>query len=132
MAKFGSATVDAAHVFVELVESAGGRADVASTQGSITAAFETSNRPIYPLFLSRFSKGSVQLGLGYLASRTAFKSDEARKDLLDRLTAVVGPLSTSTLNGSPAFSVTKLNDPGVRAGLADFIDYLRKAEASAL
>jgi hypothetical protein len=115
--KHGPATVEAAEHFVALVEECGGAANVATTQGSIIATFATPSGPLYPFMLSHYSKGSVQLCLGNLVNRPAFASEEARRDLYDRTAAVVGSLSTKTLNGFPAFSVTRLNEPGVRAGL---------------
>jgi hypothetical protein len=124
LAKFGQATVDAAQAYIRLVGEAGGQADVPPTQGSIVAAFNVAGDTIYPLALSRYGKGSVQLCLSYLVSRPAFASLEARQDLYDRLVSIVGPLSTKTLNGFPAFPATRLNDRGVRDDIRDFLIHI--------
>jgi len=125
LTKHGAATTTAADVYVAMVEEAGGRAEVASTQGSIVAAFETPGGILYPLALTRFSKGGVQLCLGYLMSRPAFADAETRQRLYDRFTEIVGPLTTRSLNGFPAFAVTKLNDPVVRQKVLAFLDEIR-------
>jgi hypothetical protein len=74
--------------------------------------------------LSHYSKGSVQLCLGNLAARRQFANSEVRQALYDRLTAMVGPLSTKTLTGFPGFPVTKLTDPAIRAGFAQLLRYI--------
>lgn len=130
LAKYGAATVTAAEAYVALVEHAGGRAEVTSTQGSIVGAFDTPAGMLYPLTLSRYSKGAVQLCLGYLMSRPAFADADVRQQLYERLVGIVGPLSTTTLTGFPGFPVTKLNDEEVRTGIVSFLDHvLEMAEA---
>jgi hypothetical protein len=121
LAKFGPATISGADAFVAMIEDAGGRATVASTQGSIVGEFETPAGWLYPFALTRYSKGGVQLCLGYLINRPAFADDQVRQRLYDRFTEIVGPLTTKTLNGFPGFAVTKLNDPMVRANVAAFL-----------
>lgn len=125
LGKYGSATVEGAQAYVTLIESGGGRAVVASTQGSIVAIYDSPNGALYPLMLSRSSKGAVQFCLGYLISRAAFADAEVRQVIYDQLTSIVGPLSTRTLNGYPGFPVTKLNDPVVRAGVAQLLQDIR-------
>ena len=121
----GAATVEGAQMYVEMVEATGGRAEVASTQGSIVAVYDAPDGTLYPLMLSHYSKGAVQLCLGYLISRPAFASVDARQMLYDKLTAIVGPLSTQTLNGFPGFSVTKLTDVTVRVRLEELLKEIR-------
>lgn len=130
LAKFGQATKEAAQRYINLIEQTGGRAEVTSTQGSIVAAHDTPDGTIYPLMLSRFSKGAVQLCLGYLLSRPAFADQSVRESLYDRLAAIVGPLSTRSMNGFPGFSVLKLNDTALYAQVEAFLrDILAKGGA---
>lgn len=123
--KFGAPTVDAAHAYMQMVADAGGHAEVTTAQGSLIAVFDLDSGPLYPITLSKYGQGRVQLCLNYLMSRPAFSSDEARQELYDRLTAIVGPLTTATLTGFPGFSATKLNDPAVRNGVRDFLVDIR-------
>jgi hypothetical protein len=127
LALFGSATVEGAEAFVAMIEATGGRAEVASTKGSVIAIYNAPPGKLYPLLLSPSGKGSVSLRLGDLANRPAFAASEARQLLLDRLATIVGPLSTRTLTGYPSFPVTKLNDATVRAGVEALLDDICKA-----
>ncbi|MFZ5707977.1 MAG: hypothetical protein ACOY5R_22185 [Pseudomonadota bacterium] len=122
---FGADTVAAANAYVQTVEEAGGMAGVTDAQAAIYSAFSVPGGTLYPLSLSAPGRGQISLNLAYLKSRPVFATDEARQDLLDRLTAIVGPLSTSKLGGFPTFPCTKLNDPSVRAGLRDFLEHVR-------
>lgn len=110
---FGDEAAAAAYRFIDIVAAAGGHAEVSSAQGSIIAVFETPTGPLYPMALNFSAKGSIVLSLQYIAHRPAFASEEARKAIYDRLTAIVGPLSTQTLKGFPKFAATKLNDADV-------------------
>lgn len=132
LAKFGAATIDAAHTYIRIVEEAGGHAEVTRAQGSMITVFDLPGDTIYPMTLSYHGKGSVQLCLSYLSSRPAFASEAVRKDVYDRLSSVVGPLTTTTLNGFPAFPVLKLNDPSVQAGLHDFLRHVRSIGEAAI
>lgn len=125
LGKFGAATVQAAHIYLRVVEEAGGHAEVTRAQGSIISVFDLAQDTIYPMTLSFYGKGSVQLCLSYLVSRPAFANEQVRLEIYDRLTQLVGPLTTKTLNGFPAFSVLKLNDPAIQAGLRDFLEHVR-------
>lgn len=100
-AKYGPATTSGVNAYVAMIEEAGDRATVASTQGSIVAEFDTPSGWLYPLALTRFSKSGVQLCLSYLINRPAFADANVRQRLYDRFAEIVGPLSTKTLNGSP-------------------------------
>ncbi len=117
LAKHGPAAVEGAEAYLAIVEATGGRAELASTQGSLVATYDTPNRKLYPFMLSPANKGTVNLCLGYLMPRPAFAGAEARQALYDKLAAIVGPLSTRALNGFPGFGVTKLNDPAIRSGV---------------
>lgn len=119
--KYGAATTMAADAYVAMVEEAGGRAEVTATQGSIFAGFDAPGGVLYPLALTRFSQGGVQLCLGNLISRPAFRDPEVRQRLYDRFTEIVGSLSTKSASGYPGFAVTKLNDPGIRANVTAFL-----------
>lgn len=117
LAPLGPAVVTAAAHFIDLVAAAGGHAEVTTAQGSIIAVFDLPTTILYPIAINRYGGGMVQLNLSYLKSRPAFSSEEVRQDIYDRVAAVVGPLSTKSLSGFPAFAATKLNDPEVRKGL---------------
>ena len=125
LGKFGPATTAGAEAYISVVENAGGRAEVTSTRGSIIASYDTPVGTLYPVMLSRFAKGSVQLCLGYLMNRPMFYEVETRQELYDRLVKIVGPLTTTTLTGFPGFPVTKLNDPAVRRAFEDFLRGIR-------
>jgi hypothetical protein len=122
---FGDETVSAAHHYVEIVAAAGGHAEVTKAQGSIIAVFDLPDGPMYPMTFSRFGKGSIQLCLNYLASRSVFKDEASRLHLLEELEAIVGPLSTRTLTGFPGFSALRLKDEQVRTKLAAFLADIR-------
>ena len=117
LAPLGSEVVEAADRFVALVAEAGGHAEVTTAQGSILGVFDLPDATFYPVSLVAHRKGSITLNLGYFSSRPVLASDEARQATYDRAVELVGPLSTKTLTGFPAFPATKLNDPQVRKGL---------------
>lgn len=117
----GNDAVAAADAFVAMVDQLGGRAEVTSSQGSILSVFDTSGGPLYPFRLSSERKGSVQLYLGHLIYRPAFADEAVRQRLYDDLAAIVGTLSTKTLNGFPGFDVRKLNDPVIVGALSDYL-----------
>lgn len=133
-AKLGPCGLDvvaAATAFVALVDDVGGHAEVTSSQGSILSVFDTAGGPLYPFRLSNERKGSVQLYLGHLIYRPAFADETVRQQLYDGLVAIVGPLSTKTLNGFPGFDARKLNDPAVATALAGYLrQLLAEAEAT--
>lgn len=118
LAPLGDSVAAAADRFIAAVEAAGGRAEVTKAQGSIIAVFDLPNTTLYPVSLVPFGKGSVTLNLAYLVSRPAFASERARQDIYDQLTALVGRLSTRTLNGYLSFPATKLNDSAMGEGLS--------------
>ncbi|MFC3175035.1 hypothetical protein ACFOD9_12315 [Novosphingobium bradum] len=131
LAQYGPDTLRATAAYVDLVDAAGGHAEVTTAQGSIIAVFDLPRTTLYPLALSRSGKGVVQFNLAYLKSRPAFADEAVRQQLYDRLTGIVGPLSTAKLNGFPSFSVLQLNEPGVAEGLRDFLaDLAAKARDS--
>ena len=96
--------------FIKMIAALGGECSVPQTQGSVYGAFRRhGSKSLYPTFLVRTAGGQVQLALGYLANWEAFQPEEERQKLVDRLTAIVGPLTKRPLNGFPAFPVTVLN-----------------------
>lgn len=121
----GPALVEAAEKFITLVDDAGGHAEVTNAQGSLIAVFDLSGGTLYPLRLSPERKGMVQLCLAYLVSRPAFAAPEARQKAYDDLVAIVGPLSTTTINGYPGFDARKLNDPAILTALLTYLRQLR-------
>lgn len=125
LAKFGQATVAAAETYIRLIEEAGGHAEVTKAQGSLIAVFDLPDDVLYPMGLSKYGKGLVQLSLSYLTSRPAFAPVEVRQDLYDRLVGIVGPLTTEKLNGFPGFPALTLNEPPVQDGLRAFLKHVR-------
>ena len=123
IAPFGEQSVTAAHKFIEIIEGLGGKAGVASTQGSIYAAFSGSDgKLLYPSnFWTRKAGALVSLNLGYLAPRAAFAEEAVRQHLYDRATHVFGTLTTTSLNGSPSGYLDRLNEPEVAAGFRDLL-----------
>ena len=124
----GPAVIEAAERYIALVDDVGGRAEVTSSQGSIVTVLDAPGGNLIPLRLSPERKGMVQLCLAYLINRPAFADQAVRQRLYDELVAIVGPLSTTTLNGYPGFDARKLNDPAIVTSLTD---YLRKLRAEA-
>lgn len=122
LSPIGPHVVAAANIFCQLVEQAGGTAFVPKTQGSITAEFSLGQRRIYPFMLSYTGKGLISLSLSYLKAHAAFAEEAARQALYDELVSVVGPLTTKTLNGFPAFLAIHLNEPTVQAGFLSFLE----------
>jgi hypothetical protein len=123
LAPFGAETVQAAETFIDIVESAGGQAEVASTQGSIYAAFPGEDgKLLYPFNLWRQKTGGqLSLSLGYLKPRPAFANEALRQGLYDKAVIALGPLSTRTLNGYPGAPITRLNDPNIAAKFRDLV-----------
>lgn len=111
----GNEAVDALKHFEQAIVEAGGVPELTSSQGSIISMFEIGNSKFYPFAFNRYSSGSVQFNLAYIKSREAFADETFRQSWYDKLVAIVGPLSTSTLNGYPAFSGDLLNDEPIRA-----------------
>jgi hypothetical protein len=109
----GEEMVRAAHRFIQVVAAAGGHAELTQAQAGIIAVFDLPGGPMYPMAFSLYQKGSIQLSLKYVAHRKAFKKEDVRRSLLERLAAAAGPLSSTSLNGFPKFAASKLNDPAV-------------------
>lgn len=110
----------AARAYLQLVAETGGKAEVTRPQGSIIAAYNLPTKTLYPLGMTRYGtgKGLIALQLCYIKYHEPFQDDAARQDIYDRVTALVGPLTTRSLAGSPAFPLEKLNDPAICDGLA--------------
>lgn len=123
LAPFGEEQVRAAETFLQIIEGAGGRADVASTQGSIIAEFRGSDgKPLYAFNLwKQKAGGQLSLSLGYLAPRAAFADEAVRQRLYDQATAIFGPLSTRSLKGFPGAPIARLNDPQVAEGFRKLV-----------
>jgi hypothetical protein len=121
---FGSAShagQAGARAFIALVERLGGEADVPSTQGSIYAGFKGNNgKAFYPLHL--WADGAiVSFSLQYLYKRPGMQEENVRRQLVNELTEVVGPLTTMNLQGFPSFKVAVLADPVVASKLEHWL-----------
>lgn len=123
--RYGQEAIDGAYRFIDLVAEAGGHAEVAKLQGSLVGVFDLIFGSFFPISVAN---GKVTLNLGYMSHRPALKNDSERQDVYDRLTYVVGQLSTKNLGGFPGFPTSKLNDPQVYQGV---LDVLRHIVASA-
>ncbi|MCP3733109.1 hypothetical protein M9978_22130 [Sphingomonas sp. MG17] len=117
----GREVIEAADIFVSIIGELGGRAEVTSSQGSIISVFDTSSGSLYPLRLSNERNGTIQLYLAHLVYRPAFADEAVRRALYEELVAIVGPLTTKTLNGFPGFDARKLTDPPVARALSDYL-----------
>lgn len=124
LAPLGTETAAAADHFAAIVAEAGGHADVTKAQGSIIAVFDLPSTTLYPMSIAPYGRGTVSLNLAYLYSRPAYAAEDTRRQLYDRLTEIVGALSTKSLSGFPGFPLVKLNDPVVRAGVAGLLQNL--------
>lgn len=134
LAPLGPETVAAAERYIELIAKTGGHAEVTRPQGSIIAIYDLPAKALYPLGMTRYGTGKAQvaLQLGYLKYHQAFHADAARQEIYDRVAELVGPLSTRSLAGSPAFPLERLNDPMIYEGLAQLLrDIIEKAQAEA-
>lgn len=120
IAPAGEAALAGARSYIAAVQQAGGIADVARTHGSIFGAFTGyDGMTFHPLRL--WNDGSVSFELRYLFNRPSLSNKEIRQELYDELTKAVGPLSTSNLEGAPAFKVSILADTEVSARFKDWI-----------
>lgn len=122
----GQDTLDALAHFEAIVVNLGGVAELTSSQGSIISTFNAGKGKFYPYAFSRNSSGIVQFNLAYIKSQPAFSDEAIRRRLYDQLSKAVGPLSTQSLNGYPAFKATQLNDANIRAEFTDFTKSMLK------
>lgn len=111
IAPAGEGTLAGARAYIALVEKLGGEANVASRQGSIYAGFKGADgKTFYPLHL--WAEGSlVSFTLRFLYQRPSLQQEEVRQRLLDDLTKIVGPLTTTNLKGYPSFKIALLANP---------------------
>ena len=124
LAPCGERVVAAAGEFIALVETLAGKAEVTSSQGSIISVFDMADGVVYPFRFSPERKGTIQLCLAYLVSRPKFAALDVRQRVYERLVEIVGPLSTTTMNGYPGFDARKLNDPTMKQRLAGYLQEL--------
>jgi hypothetical protein len=114
-----------ARAFVALVEGQGGEATVPSDQASINARFTGDDGKTF--IALQLSRNAVSLPFGYLRSR--LPDIDIRREMLENLKAIVGPMRTDNLNGFPSFDVSKLADPEVasrfRTWLAAALEQMR-------
>jgi hypothetical protein len=120
IALHGADTLAGVERLCAIAEAAGGDVFIPSTRGSIIAQWPTEDgKLVYPIGV--YPSGIVVLRLGYLKYRPAFAEEAARRELYDRLTAIVGPLHTQSLSGEPGFPAKLLNDDGVADRFASFL-----------
>lgn len=118
MSRYGQEAVDGAYEFVEMVSSLDGHAEVAKAQGSLIGVFDLPFGAFFPMSVAY---GKVTLNLGYMTHRRALKSEEKRQAIYDRLSKIVGGLSTETLSGFPGFPLALMNDASVREKVAGLL-----------
>jgi hypothetical protein len=127
LAPLGSPMANAGEAFCGMVVDSGGRPEVTKAQASIVAIFDASPKKVYPLSISPWGKGMVALNLAYLKSHPAFADEAARRELYERVVAVVGGLSTAKLTGFPGFPAPRLLEPEVRGGLTAILRGISEA-----
>lgn len=112
----GKYAVAGARAYVDLVERLGGKPSFASRQGAIAAAFEgAEGKDFYPMHL--WADGTLSLSLMWLHKRSGLREESVRRQILDGLTAIVGPTNSINLKGFPSFKIEKLADPVTAAGV---------------
>lgn len=124
----GDEAITALKNFEQLVRDTGGNPELTTTQGSIISTYDVGGTMLYPFGFNRqnrFKGGCIQFNLSFLANRPAFATIEARQKLYDQLVAIIGPMTTKTLNGYPAFAAAKLNDPQAFEQLKHFIENMK-------
>ena len=119
LTRHGEETAIAGQAFIKAVEDAGGVAAVAKLQGSIVAVFDLGKDTIYPMSLGE--NGSISLNLGWVHRRAPYTDETERQALYDRLTVLVGPLSTSNVSGFPGFAAALMLQPEVGAGITKLL-----------
>ncbi|WP_140986935.1 hypothetical protein [Asticcacaulis tiandongensis] len=108
IAPFGAQTLDGALAFISLVEQLGGDVGISSRQGSLYASLsDESGTTFSPVHLWA-SGAQVSFSLRNLHQLAAFTDEATRRRLYDDLTAIVGQLSSTNLQGYPAFPVSQL------------------------
>jgi hypothetical protein len=127
----GEAALKGAQAYVEWIQDLGGRPDMPKTQGSIAAQFiGEDGRPVYPIHLWE-QGGMVSLSFRYLLRRPGLAEEVVRRRHYEAFKDVLGGLSTSSLTGSPGFSVERLSDASLLAALTSvaqaFVDAARRA-----
>lgn len=126
MRKYGAEAVDGAIKFMEVVSEAGGHAEVAKQQGSLIAVFDLTFGSFFPMSIAN---GKVTLNLGYMSHRPKLATEEARRELYDKVANLAGPLSTDNLSGFPGFPVQRVTSTDIRDGLRTILqDISRQAE----
>lgn len=125
----GAAVMAGARFFLNALAEHGGKVEVGSKHGSVYGQFMGSDRKtFYPLHLWK-DGGQVSLSLMWLVTRPALREEEARQRLMDSLTQVVGPLTTSNTKGLPSFRVAVLADASsgdrFRTWLTDALTQMR-------
>lgn len=106
----GAAALSGAKALLEVMRELSDEVDVASTQGSIYARIHGKDgKKSYPFFLVR--GGAGQVGFGWLGGSRVFDDQHVRKRFYDRFNDAIGPLTTSNLQGFPAFALDRLTDP---------------------
>lgn len=133
IAPVSEAALAGASAYIELVERAGGEAEVAKQQGSIYAGFTgVSGRRFYPFHL--WADGHlISLSLRWLQNRPALSEAAVRQAWYDRFVGIVGPTTTSNLSGFPSFNVELLANQQMALDLGsylvDIVDFIRSERA---
>jgi hypothetical protein len=116
----GSKKVQGVQIACEIAQKLDGKVFVPSTAGSIIGEWETyDKRSCYPFGV--YPSGKIVLRLGYLKSRPAYRSEDERRLLYERLEEIVGSLHTSSLAGEPGFDAELLLDQEVADAYRRFL-----------
>lgn len=118
LTRYGQEAVEGAYRFIEMIHSIGGHTEVSRRQGSLIGVFDLSFGAFYPVSIAY---GRVTLNLGYVAHRPVLKPEDKRRAIYERLSEVVGALSSEKLTGYPGFPLALMNDASVREKVAGLL-----------
>jgi len=129
----GPKTLSGAQKYINFIKRLGGEVDVASTQGSLYAKFQSDDGAnVWPFNLQK--GGLIWVSFSYTCIRPGLQSDEIREDLLKQFDAAVGGLSTANTRGFPSFPASRIDNPKIAAAFEEiatkYIALAREAGSS--
>lgn len=105
--EYGEDTLQTFERAIELMESLGATVDVTSSQGSLYCRFtDDEGADVWPFNLVH--NGTFQISFAYLLRRPSLRDESKRRHFYERFEQAVGPLSTKSLAGYPAFDINRL------------------------
>lgn len=105
-------TLRGSRVHLGIMSRLGAEVSVASTYGSVRAAFISGDgNRVRPLDLD--VNGKVSIGLKHIKERPQLIDEEARKAVCVEMSNAVGGIEQDNLNGFPGFPAARLCDPEI-------------------